>query len=619
MRYMRNMAEELPSDRQHIEKETLKRAWGFAKQYRLTLLAYLATIVATTIVGAILPLIFKSIIDRAIPQRSMGLLITYTIEIAAITLAQSGLGVLSRYLGSYVGEGLIYRLRVALFTHIQKMPISFFTQSQTGAVLSRLNNDVLGAQQAVSTLTSVVSDGLTLLVTLAFMLRLSVPVTLISLVIVPVIVLFDRAIGGRLSGFARTQMKSNASMGAMEAERFNVAGALLVNLFGHRSREQDQFASLAGGVRDAGIKLSFASRMYFATLALLGGLGTVAVYGIGGREVISGALTVGALVALAQYVTRLYSPLTDLASARVNLLQALVSFDRVFEVLDTHIALDDPEHPEELGDIEGHIAISEVSFRYPETIAIASLVTEAENLANISAGSRETRAWALDNISLEIKAGEMVALVGPSGAGKSTMGNLLVRLYDPDQGSIRLDGHDLRDLRVDDLRSAIGVVSQDPHLFHDTVKANLSYVSPEATMDEIIQATMGARIHDVIAALPHGYDTMVGERGYRLSGGEKQRLSIARVLLKKPAVVLLDEATSSLDSENEAAIQEAIAKILSNRTSIVIAHRLSTILAADKIVTLDGGRIVEMGTHSELVTAEGLYARLYETQYASQD
>jgi len=597
-----------------IDRATLRRAWAFARPYRGLLGLQLAGLAATAVMGILPPLVLKALVDRAVAHRlttaGVDLLVVAAV---AIALTMTGLGLLNRWLGSRIGEGLIYDLRVALFRHVQRMPVAFFTYTQTGSLLSRLSNDVLGAQQAVGTLSTVTSDLFTLATTLTAMLLLSWQVTLLALVVVPVFIVLDRSMAKRLATLSRQRMSFNADMSSTMAERLNVAGALLVKLFGRPRTEAEEFADRAAAVRESGIRLAVQSRLYYGSLALVGAVGTAAVYWIGGRGLIDGSLKVGTLTALAAYVSKLYSPLTDLASARVDLLTALVSFERVFEVLDAPPAVDDlPGATPLAAPVTGRLDVEDVWFRYPSpaTVSIESLEGE---------GTRERRDEpsepVLRGVSFSAEPGTMVALVGPSGAGKTTLSSLIPRLYDVTSGAVKIDGRDVRDLTLESVAAAVGVVSQDPHLFHDTVAANLRYARPEATDAEIVAACRAARIHDVIAALPDSYDTVVGERGYRLSGGEKQRLSIARLLLKAPAVVVLDEATSHLDSENEALIQQALAVALAGRTAVVIAHRLSTIAAADQILVLDGGRIVERGRHAELLRSGGLYAELFETQF----
>jgi ATP-binding cassette subfamily B protein len=597
-----------------IDRATLRRAWTFAGPYRGLLALQLAGLAGTAVIGILPPLVLKALVDRAVAHRlstgGVNLLVAAAVGIA---LTMTALGLLNRWLGSRIGEGLIYDLRVALFRHVQRMPVAFFTYTQTGSLLSRLSNDVLGAQQAVGTLSTVTSDLFTLVTTLTAMLLLSWKVTLLALLVVPGFVILDRRMAKRLTTLSRQRMSSNADMSSTMAERLNVAGALLVKLFGRPRSEAEEFSQRAAAVRESGIRLAVQSRLYYGSLALVGAVGTAAVYWIGGRGLINGSLQVGTLTALAAYVSRLYSPLTDLASARVDLLTALVSFERVFEVLDAVPAVDDlPGASPLAAPVEGRLAVEDVWFRYPSpaTVSIESLEGE---------GTRERRDEPsepiLRGVSFSAEPGTMVALVGPSGAGKTTLSSLIPRLYDVTSGVVRIDGRDVRDLTLESLTGAVGVVSQDPHLFHDTVGANLRYARPEATGEDIVAACRAARIHDVIAALPDGYDTVVGERGYRLSGGEKQRLSIARLLLKAPAIVVLDEATSHLDSENEALIQQALGVALAGRTAVVIAHRLSTIAAADQILVLDGGRIVERGRHGDLLRAGGLYSELFETQF----
>ena len=597
-----------------IDPGTLRRAWTFARPYRGLLGLQLAGLAATAVIGILPPLVLKALVDRAVAGRlTTGGVNLLVLAAVAVALTMTGLGLLNRWLGSRVGEGLIYDLRVALFRHVQRMPLAFFTYTRTGSLLSRLSNDVLGAQQAVSTLSAVTSDVFTLATTLTAMLLLSWKVTLLALLVVPGFIVLDRIMAKRLASLSRQRMGFNADMSSTMAERLNVAGALLVKLFGRPRAETEEFAGRAAAVRESGIRLAVQSRLYYGCLALVGAIGTAAVYWVGGRGLIEGTLQVGTLTALAAYVSKLYSPLTDLAGARVDLLTALVSFERVFEVLDTPPAVDDLPGAMPLPiPVAGRLDVEDVWFRYPSpaTVSIESLEGE---------GTRERRDEqsepVLRGVSFSAEPGTMVALVGPSGAGKTTLSSLIPRLYDVTSGTVRIDGRDVRDLTLESVTAAVGVVSQDPHLFHDTVAANLRYARPDATDEDLVAACRAARIHDVLAGLPDGYDTVVGERGYRLSGGEKQRLSIARLLLKAPAVVVLDEATSHLDSENEALIQQALAEALAGRTAVVIAHRLSTIAAADQILVLDGGRIVERGRHPDLLRAGGLYAELFATQF----
>jgi ATP-binding cassette subfamily B protein len=601
-----------------VDRAVLRRAWGVARPFRALLALQLAGLAAFACAGILPPLVLKALIDRAtdgtLTQPDLNWIVAAAI---GVSLVMTSLGVFNRWLGSRIGEGLIYRLRVALYDHVQRMPLGFFTHAQTGSLLSRLTGDVLGAQQAVATASAVTSDLFTLAATLTAMLLLSWKVTLLALAVIPGFLVLDRLMSRRLTALSRARLRLNADMSSVMTERFNVSGALLVKLFGRRDAEHAEFARRAGAVRTAGVRLAVTSRVYYGSLAVVGALGTAAVYWVGGRELISGGLEVGTLTALAAYVTKLYSPLTDLASARIDLLTALVSFERVFEVLDVKPAVEDSPGARPLPTpVRGHLELTDVWFRYPNAAAVS-----IESLE--SPGTRERRYEAgepvLRGVSFVAEPGMMVALVGPSGAGKTTLSSLIPRLHDVTAGSVRIDGHDVRDLTMASVAGAVGVVSQDPHLFHDTVEANLRYARPDATDAQIAAACRAARIHDVISAFPDGYETVVGERGYRLSGGEKQRLSIARLLLKQPRIVVLDEATSHLDSENEAQIQAALAEALAGRTAIVIAHRLSTIAAADQILVLDGGRIVERGRHQELLRARGLYADLFATQFGMDD
>ncbi len=593
-----------------VQKGLVGRVWRFARAYRLMLAGFLATIVVAALVNLLPPLLIRRIIDDAVPSGDTAAVRWLAAGMIAVALAEAGLSMLERLWSSRIGEGLIYDLRVALFDHVQRMPLGFFTRTQTGALVSRMNNDVIGAQRAVTgTLGSVVSNVVVVMTTVGAMLILDWRLTLLALVVLPVFILPAKRVGRRLQDLTREQMDLNASMNTTMTERFGVAGALLVKLFGRQDQEVAEFGSRAGRVRDIGVRTALYSRTFFIALGLVGAVGTALIYWVGGELVVAGTLSIGTLVALGTYVTRIYTPLTSLTNARVDLMTAFVSFDRVFEVLDTPNPIEDRPGAVDLVDPRGRIDLDDVHFTYPAAseATVASLETPGA-LPEAAEG-----APVLIGVSAVLEAGTMTALVGPSGSGKSTLSSLLPRLYDVTGGAVRIDGTDVRDLTQRSLRQAIGVVTQDPHLFHETVRQNLLYARPDATDADLEAACRAARIHDVIADLPHGYDTLVGERGYRLSGGEKQRLSIARMLLKDPCIVILDEATSHLDSENEAAVQAALDEALRGRTSLVIAHRLSTITAADQILVLDGGRITERGSHVQLLADGGLYADLYRT------
>jgi ATP-binding cassette subfamily B protein len=643
-----------------FDRAVVRRVLRFARPYRWLLLAYLGVIVVAAVVQLVPPLVFRSIIDEAIPRGQDGdttLLHVLAVLAVVAAAASAGMAIVERWLSSRIGEGVIYDLRVAVFGHVQRMPISFFTRTQTGALTNRLNSDVIGAQRALTTtIGGVASNVITLVTTLAAMAVLDWKLTLLSLVVLPLFIVPARRVGRKLQAVTRTQMDLNASMNTTMTERFNVSGALLVKLFGRADDEQASFAARADGVRRTGIRAALYGRTFFIALGLVGAIGTAAVYWVGGMQVVDGTLTLGTLVALAAYVTRLYGPLTALSNAHVDLLTAMVSFERVFEVLDAPLPLTDRPGADDLVDPRGRVELDDVRFAYPDTVVIPTLELDPAvgmarppgangdgwatgNGAHVSTGANGHEehdgdgegAGATDvddaiagtgavpgrevlhGVTAAVEPGQLVALVGPSGGGKTTLSMLVPRLYDVTAGAVRVDGHDVRDLTQDSLHAAIGAVTQDPHLFHDTVGNNLRYARPGATDAELEVAARAAQIHDVIVGLPDGYDTVVGERGYRLSGGEKQRVAIARMLLKDPAVVILDEATSQLDSENEAAIQRALAEALVGRTSMVIAHRLSTITSADQILVLDGGHIVERGTHSDLLAAGGLYADLYRT------
>jgi len=595
---------------------TRARILRFLRPYRSRLALYLVCIAAAAAIGSVPPLLVRDLIDNGIGRRDVSLVDVLAVAMVGLALATTALSLLNRWLASVIGERIIYDLRVSLFEHVQRMPIAFFTRTQTGSLMSRLTNDVLDAQNAVGTAASVVSDVLTLVATLVPMFALSPSITALALLVVPPFIVVDRLLAGRISRLSRRQMQYNAAMSVTMTERFNVGGAMLSKLFGRPADESRQFSERAGAVRDAGIQLALISRYLFTALALVGAVGTAAVYWLGGREAATGHLAVGTVVALAAYVTRLYSPLTDLASTRVSLLGAVVSFDRVFEVLDAEPTVADRPGATKLGRVAGKIEASGVWFRYPapSEVSVASLESRDDGTAD-TALSAEEGSWVLRDVSFVAEPGTMTALVGPSGAGKTTLSSLLPRLYDVTEGSITLDGIDVRCVTTESLRGAIGVVSQDAHLFHDTIRANLLYARPDATQAELLEACEAARISEVIAALPDGFDTVVGERGYRLSGGEKQRLAIARVLLKDPSIVILDEATAHLDSETELAVQQALAATLKGRTSVVIAHRLSTIQSADQILVLDQGTVVARGKHDQLIAQGGLYADLYQTQY----
>ena len=588
-----------------IGKTSIRRVAKFARPYRRSIIGFLITIVVSSAIALLPPFMFRMIVDHAIPDSDKRRIVTLTAILVVVALGDAGLQIVQRWYSARIGEGLIYDLRVALFDKVQNMPIAFFTRTQTGALISRLNNDVVGAQTAVTgTLGSVVSNVVILVTTLGAMIALEWRLTLLSLIVLPVFIIPAKRVGARLQEISREQMGLNAGMNTQMTERFNVSGALLVKLFGRHKEEVGAFGSRASRVRDIGITAAMYGRVFFVALGLVGALGAVAIYGVGAFMVVSGGITIGTLVAMAAFVQRIYQPLTGLTNARLEVLTALVSFERVFEVLDAPVAIADRLGAVDAVNPRGEIEFDRVSFRYPpgSSVSIGSL-----ELAGVMQGA-DPDVDVLRDVSLKIAPGETIAIVGASGSGKTTLAMLLARLYDVTSGSVRLDGKDVRDLTGVSLRAAIGVVSQDSHMFHESVKSNLLYARPDATHEQIIDACQAAKIHEVISALPDGYDTIVGERGYRLSGGEKQRLAIARLLLKNPAVMILDEATSHLDNEGEVLVQNALDAAMKNRTSLVIAHRLSTIRDADRIVVLDNGTIIEQGTHDQLMNNNSLYA-----------
>ena len=619
------------NDRPQMSWALLRRVWGYAKPYRLKVMGLLTTIFAITGLSLIPPLLYRDLIDNAIVKGDTTRLNWLAVGMIGIPLLSAAIGFGQRYLSANIGEGLIADLRNALFNHMQQMGLRFFTHTKTGALMSRLNNDVVGAQRALTgTFINIVTNLVTVIATLVIMFSLEWRLTLLSIAIVPVFLAPTRRVGRKLREIRRKSLNLNARMNNLMQETLNIDGALLVKLFGRQRHESARFRQRSAAVADIGVRSAMVGRWFFMGLGLIGAVGTAVVFWIGGYMILQGVFTVGTLVAFGAYLTQLYGPLSSISNAHVEFATSMVSFERVFEVLDLPVEIHDRPDAIALAEVRGSVRFHDVSFSYTAGgdggSALLGLDTDRHSKAfdapTAPVVRQSSRTQALASLSFEIKPGELAALVGPSGAGKTTVTYLLPRLYDPTDGKICLDGHDLRDMTLASLANAIGMVTQETYLFNDTLKANLLYAAPGASPAEIEAACRTANIHEFIAALPDGYDTVVGARGYRLSGGEKQRIAIARVILKNPSILVLDEATSSLDSQSEALIQEALERIMKGRTSLVIAHRLSTILDADVILVLDQGRLVEYAhraandsAHAQLLSREGLYARLYHTQF----
>ena len=632
-RYMHGIGEKA---KPNVNRRLLLRVLAYAMPYRPQIMGMLSTIVFTTGIGLLNPLIFREIIDGALPQKDFAKLNLLALGLVMIPLASGGIRIVQRKLNVSIGEGVIFDLRVALYHHLQQMSLRFFTNTKTGELMSRLNNDVVGAQNAISnTIVTLITNVVTVIATLAVMLSMEWRLTILGVLVLPLFIIIARRLGVRLKAIAREQMGYNAQMNAMMNETLNISGALLVKLFGRIDAEVEHFESRAADVRDAGVRRAVLGSQFFVLISLVSVVGTAVVYWVGGILVIQGDFTIGTIVAFAAYLTQLYSPLQALTNAPVDFAQSMVSFERVFEIIDLPLEIAEQDDALHLESVAGELVFDDVTFRYE--VNESQLLTDVERIGEMdsvtatrSGKSRrqgngkspglmhQARELALERLSFRIAPGQLVALVGPSGAGKTTLTYLIPRLYDPTRGRILLDGHDLRDLTLRTMAENIGMVTQETYLFHDTIRTNLLYAKPGASQAQLEAAAEVAHMHDFIMGLSEGYDAIVGERGYRLSGGEKQRMAIARVVLKDPRILVLDEATSHLDSQSEALIQDALSRIMQGRTSIVIAHRLSTILAADLILVLDRGRIVERGSHDELLAAGGLYAKLYETQFSHQ-
>jgi len=609
--------------KQKLKPGTIKRIAGYARPYRVQLTIYLLATAIDATITVVNPLLLRELIDHGIIARDQFVVLVVALTVVGVALFDAFLGVVNRYFSSRIGESLIYDLRTQVFDHVQRQPLAFFTRAQTGSLVSRLDGDVVGAQQAiVGVLSSVLSNVLTLIVVLITLFYLSWMVTLIGLVMIPLFILPARRLGRRMQRLARESMQLNAEMGSTMNERFNVAGAMLAKLYGRPREESEVFAAKAFKVREIGVTRDMYGSVFMIAITLLTALFTAVVYGVGGSLVIRGTFEFGTLVAIAQLLGRVYGPIGQLSNVQIQVMTALVSFDRVFEVLDLEPLINEKPDAVTLTarDAEGtapSIAFDHVSFRYPtkDEVSLASL----ESIALKQPERTDAAAGVLHDITFTAPAGQLTALVGPSGAGKTTITQLVARMYDPNDGAVLIGGHDIRDVTLESLHDVVGVVTQDAHLFHDTIRANLLYARPSATEAELVGACKAAQIWDLVSVLPDGLDTVVGDRGYRLSGGEKQRVALARLLLKAPSVVVLDEATAHLDSESELAVQQALSVAMQGRTSLVIAHRLSTVREADQILVIESGQVAETGTHEELLAAGGLYADLYLTQFKHQE